>query len=80
MNNQELSTLLGTAIIPSVLDHVKGGELITEEDIASFYKSHLYELLSDPQTALWHLSPASLGQMYVEELRDGHFEVPEEQS
>ena len=77
MTDDKLSVLLGTAIVPAVLEAV--GQP-TDEEIGAFYRSALYSGLSDARTGLWHLSPATLAQMYADERATGAFKVPEEQS
>lgn len=70
------STLLGTVTIPSVMEKIG---VRNTADAARFYDSEVYALLSDKETALWHLSPATLAAMYREEL-EGSLVMPEEQS
>lgn len=43
-----------------------------------FYSSHVYELLEQEDTKLWHLSPKALFQMYHEEVNTGSISFPEE--
>lgn len=43
-----------------------------------FYESQVYALLEKEETKLWHFSPLTLFNMYDEERRTGHFEIPEE--
>lgn len=73
----QLSTLLGTTIVPAILDLRGAAE---PAEVERFYGSQLYGALSVPETALWHLSPATLASMYDQELAQGRFDVPEEQS
>jgi hypothetical protein len=77
MNDAHLPTLLGISIVPAILENLR---IQDPNDIDRFYRSKLYALLGDPNTAMWHLSPALLAQLYNEELEVGSFEVPEEQS
>ncbi|WP_080798005.1 hypothetical protein [Arabiibacter massiliensis] len=77
LSNDRLSTLLGISIVPAVLE---AAGIDGPEGIEEFYRSKLYGLLSDPQTAMWHLSPQTLATLYVEERSTGTFDVPEEQS
>jgi hypothetical protein len=49
------------------------------DELTKFYRSRLYELLYNPDTGMWHLSPALLAELYKEELNTGSFEIPEEQ-
>jgi hypothetical protein len=77
MSDQHLTTLLGICIVPAILEILNIDDAV---GIDRFYQSKLYALLSDSDTAMWHLSPALLAQLYNEELETGSFEVPEEQS
>lgn len=76
ITEKSFSTLLGTVTVPSVMEKVG---ICDAAGAARFYDSEVYALLSDRDTALWHLSPTTLAAMYREEL-EGSFEVPEEQS
>jgi hypothetical protein len=80
MDADRLSVLLGTCIVPSILDSLNIPQSEQIEGIDAFYRSKLYEALSDPATGMWHLSPYLLADLYREEQRVGYFEVPEEQS
>lgn len=73
LSKDRLSNLLGICIVPTILEHAN----IPEKEIDTFYRSHLYELLENAETDLWHLSPATLASMYLEELETGSFEIPE---
>ena len=44
----------------------------------AFYGSKVYSLLEQEDTKLWHFSPLTLFNMYVEEKKTGDFEIPEE--
>ena len=77
MTDGRLSVLLGTAIVPAALEIV--GQ-VSDEEIGEFYRSAVYDVLCRADTGLWHLSPATIAQMYVDERESGSFEVPEEQS
>lgn len=82
MDNERLATFLGTTIVPAIVENVfqkdRGEDF--QEFIMRFYNSKLYSLLSDSRTALWHLSPFLLAEMYKEELETGRITMPEEQS
>jgi hypothetical protein len=77
MNDEKFSVLLGVSIVPMILESL---HIASSTDIDRFYQSGLYALLSDQATAMWHLSPVLLGQLYNDEVETGSFEVPEEQS
>lgn len=74
---EQLSVLLGTAILPGLFE-VLG--FSTPEHVESFYRSNFYEVLRNPQSGLWHLSVGALADLYQQELETGSFEDPEEQS
>ena len=46
--------------------------------INMFYASQVYSILEQEETKLWHLSPLTLYNMYVEERSTGSFVIPEE--
>ncbi|MDR3052669.1 MAG: hypothetical protein LBU48_02250 [Coriobacteriales bacterium] len=50
------------------------------DELEKFYASKVFAILSNQETALWHLSPATLAQMYNDEIETGNFDIPEEQS
>lgn len=77
ISREKLSMLLGVSIVPAVLEAARISE---PEEVDRFYRSRLYQLLSDPATGVWHLSARILADAYAEELSDGSFELPEEQS
>ncbi len=70
----DLPLLLGTCIVPAIMEHLDAQNVYA---IDRFYSSHFYGLLSDPQTDLWHLSPVTLAEMYLDEQHTGVFEDPE---
>ncbi|MDR1082866.1 MAG: hypothetical protein LBL27_03240 [Coriobacteriales bacterium] len=80
IDSERLSALLGLGIVPSVLRELGIDAESQTEEVTRFYHSKLYELLSKPETGMWHLSPILLAEFYREELETGSFEVPEEQS
>ena len=80
MTEERLSILLGISIIPAIFERLVAYGDGFYQELDAFYRSGLYRLLSNPETALWHLSPATLASMYMQERETGHFDVPEEQS
>ncbi|MEB1814823.1 hypothetical protein [Adlercreutzia mucosicola] len=76
ITENSFSALLGTVTIPSVMEKLGIRDVAAA---ARFYDSEVYALLSDKDTALWHLSPTTLADMYRQEL-SGSLVVPEEQS
>ena len=80
-DRNQISTLLGVCIIPQIIAEIK--ELYNNQEeiaIKEFYKSNLFEKLQNPATGLWHLSPKTLAQMFLEETNELIIEFPEEQS
>jgi hypothetical protein len=80
MNEDRLTALLGISIVPAILETLDTPDGSYASELERFYASKLFALLGNPATALWHLSPATLAQMYNEELETGSFTIPEEQS
>lgn len=78
MNENQFSTFLAV-VIPSVIALiVKSGGMSETEAISKFYRSKLYQELSDEETKLWHYGPMTLYTMYCEEVTKGFYEYPEE--
>lgn len=77
ISEDRLSTLLGVSVVPAILAIVQVDD---PEGVERFYRSKLYGLLSDVDTGMWHLSPQTLADLYVQELETGGFDTPEEQS
>jgi hypothetical protein len=77
----QLSTLLGVCIVPAVIGRIKGlygGDEQTA--IREFYRSALFSKLQSPETGLWHLSAATLAELFSQEANGQAIEYPEEQS
>ncbi|MDR0306092.1 MAG: hypothetical protein LBI42_04550 [Chitinispirillales bacterium] len=80
-DKNEVSALLGVCVIPQIITEIKEHYDNQEETaIKEFYKSQLYDKLKNPATGLWHLSPKTLAQMFLTEVKSGIIEFPEEQS
>lgn len=78
--NGKISTLLGTAIVPRIVDLIMQND--GESDIRAvekFYCSKTYELLSDAETGVWHFSPLTIYIMWKHETETGEILFPEEQ-
>ena len=63
-----------TLLVPQVVQLIC--ENYTVDEIAA--AKALYSLLEQEDTKLWHFSPLTLFNMYVEEKKTGDFEIPEE--
>lgn len=78
MNENQFSALLAV-VIPQIIVYIVKNSNVTEAQAASrFYKSRLYNELSNEQSKLWHYSPLLLYTMYQDELLTGTYEYPEE--
>ena len=56
-------------IVPHIIELIiKNSNLDTDKAISLFYKSKLYQELSDEKSKLWHYSPMTLYTMYQDEL------------
>jgi hypothetical protein len=78
---EQLSALLGVCIVPAVVAEISrlydGDEHVA---IREFYGSALFDKLQSPETGLWHLSAATLAEMFLAEAGGQPVEYPEEQS
>jgi len=79
MTNNDLSVLLATCIIPGIVDAFKVSDDNLVEFIDKFYRSRLFDILKDEDTAVWHLSATTLADLYSEEQETGVLNFPEEQ-
>jgi hypothetical protein len=78
--DDQLSALLGTCIVPSVLENISDMFQNEQDGIRNFYSSELYGNLQKTETGLWRLSAKTLADMYRQEITEGHIDYPEEQS
>jgi len=80
-DKDQVSALLGVCIIPQLIAEIREFYCNQEETaIKEFYKSALFEKLQNPATGLWHLSPKTLAQLFLAEVKEHVMEFPEEQS
>ena len=77
IQNRRLSALMGSCITPAVLERAG---MATKEGLDAFLRSETFEILSDPRTGMWHLSPSTLAEILKHELTFGTLDTPEEQS
>ena len=78
MNEDQFSSLLAL-ITPPVIDLiVRNSNLDAYSALVLFYKSRLYEELSDESSKLWHYGPMTLYTMYQDEVLTGQYDYPEE--
>ena len=80
-DKNQVSALLGVCIIPQIITEIKE-YYNNEEEVAikEFYKSNLLDKLQNPATGLWHLSPKTLAQIFLSEVKEQIIEFPDEQS
>jgi len=80
-DKNQISALLGVCIIPQVINEIKYFYDDQEEiAIKEFYKSNLFDKLQNPATGVWHLSPKTLSQIFLAEVKEKLIEFPDEQS
>ena len=78
MNEHQFNAMLAI-IVPHIIELIiKNSNLDTDKAISLFYKSKLYQELSDEKSKLWHYSPMTLYTMYQDELLTGSYDYPEE--
>ena len=78
MNENQYNAMLAI-IVPHIIELIiKNSNLDTDKAISLFYKSKLYQELSDEKSKLWHYSPMTLYTMYQDELLTGSYDYPEE--
>lgn len=78
MNENQFNAMLAI-IVPHIIELIiKNSNLDTDKAISLFYKSKLYQELSDEKSKLWHYSPMTLYTMYQDELLTGYYDYPEE--
>ena len=78
MNENQFNAMLAI-IVPHIIELIiKSSNLDTDKAISLFYKSKLYQELSDEKSKLWHYSPMTLYTMYQDELLTGSYDYPEE--
>ena len=66
-------------ITPEVINLISDKHNMNEiAATTAFYKSHVYELLEDEGTKIWHFSPLTLYNMYNDEITTGKINFPEE--
>lgn len=78
MNENQFNAMLAI-IVPHIIELIiKNSNLDTDKAISLFYKSKLYQELSDEKSKLWHYSSMTLYTMYQDELLTGSYDYPEE--
>lgn len=78
MDEDQFSAMLAV-IVPPIIEHIlKNSNVDDEKVILGFYRSRLYQELSDEKSKLWHYSALTLYTMYQDELLTGTYDYPEE--
>ena len=78
--DKQLNAILEISVIPKIIDLIMSNEGFTDiKSLEKFYHSKTFELLSDTETELWHLSPLTIYNMWKTEHETGVIEFPEEQ-
>ena len=67
--------LLIPQVVKLICENYPIDEMSASKD---FYESEVYSLLEHENTKLWHFSPLTLFNLFVEEQKTGSFELPEE--
>lgn len=66
-------------VVPPVIKMIKEEMgLCEEEALCRFYRSKVYSALADEESKAWHYGPATLFNMFREEVETGTFLWPEE--
>lgn len=73
--HEAIMTVLVPQIVGLISEKYMCGEVAASKE---FYESGVYEILEQENTKLWHLSPLTLFNMYMDERERGKFEFPEE--
>lgn len=77
--DEKFRSLLSIAIIPQTVDLIVKNEGLDDiSAINEFYRSKVYDLLSDEQTKMWHYSPLTIYMMWKQEKTTGEIIFPEE--
>jgi len=80
MNDRELSTLIWLRVRDIVKMFLEQGGISAKEAFNLIYNSHVFELLSNEKTKVWHYSVHMLYYLLQSEIATGKVELPELQS
>lgn len=78
MGTEKFGAIMGLLVEQIVYLIVKNYSYDEMSAANEFYNSNVYALLEQEETKLWHFSPLTLFNMFVEEKKTGKFELPEE--
>lgn len=78
MNEDQFSAMLAIIVPPVIEQIIKNSNVDEGKAISRFYKSKLYQDLSNETSKLWHYGPMTLYTMYQDELLTGSYDYPEE--
>jgi len=78
MNPEKLSALL-TVLNPAIIQMIMEGRGLSNIEATNlFYNSELYAVMENESSKLWHLSPLTLYELFIEEITTGNINYPEE--
>lgn len=78
--DERFNTLLSIILVPQIIDLIIQKEKMTEDGaLEAFYQSKTYELLSNEESKLWHLSPLAVYFVWKNEKETGELVIPEGQ-
>lgn len=78
MNDDQFSAMLAIIVPPIIEQICQNSNTDVDKIISRFYKSKLYNELSDEESKLWHYGPMTLYTMFQDELLTGSYDYPEE--
>lgn len=78
--DKQLNAILEISVIPKIIDLIMSNDGLSDiKSLETFYHSKTFELLSNIETGLWHLSPLTIYNMWKAEKETGLIKFPEEQ-
>lgn len=77
--DKKFNSILSIVLIPETIALIVEKEGLDElTAINEFYKSQVYDLLSNEATKIWHFSPMTVYSMWKQEKETGEVVFPEE--
>lgn len=77
--DEKFNSILSIVLIPETIGLIVENEGLDElTAINEFYKSQVYDLLSNETTKIWHFSPMTVYNMWKHEKETGEVVFPEE--
>lgn len=79
MNERQFSSMLAVMFSPAIVAFAAQELKLDENEAARrYFSSRVYAALSDESTKVWHYSPQLLGRLFVNEIKTGTVDWPEE--